>query len=236
MQQYITIDGTQFGFQNGETVLQVALRNGILIPTLCYLKDTTPTGACRMCVVEVEGVRGLAAACATPAAPGMVVKSASERVVKCRRMILQMLLSSGHHYCVTCEADGDCRLQSLAYEYKIETIDYSESHQKYDLEVNTLITRDFSRCIKCGCCVQACNEVQVNQAISLGYRGVASKIVASGDRSLADSDCVFCGECVRVCPVGALTETQSRFKGKARDVQKVKSMMKMMLSSLQHII
>ncbi len=222
-QQHITIDGNQYGFQSGETIFQVAVRNGIKIPFLCYLKGTTPTGACRMCLVEVEGARSLVASCATPASPGMVVKSASERVLKFRRMNLQLLLSSGHHYCVTCEADGDCRLQSLAYEYKIDTIDYREAPQKHPVEVNTLITRDFSRCIMCGCCVQACNEVQVNQAISCGYRGVASKIVATGDRAYADSDCVFCGECVRVCPVGALVETQSRFKGKVRDLQKVKT-------------
>jgi len=223
IKQHITIDSNQYGFQSGETVLQVALRNGIKIPILCYLKGTTPTGACRMCLVEVEGARSLVASCATPATPGMAVKSASERVLKFRRMNLQMLLSSGHHYCVTCEADGDCRLQSLAYEYKIDTIDFSEAPQKYPVEVNTLITRDFSRCIKCGCCVQACNEVQVNQAISFGYRGVASKIVAKGDKAFADSDCVFCGDCVRVCPVGALTETQSRFKGKARALKRVKT-------------
>jgi NADH dehydrogenase/NADH:ubiquinone oxidoreductase subunit G len=128
-QQHITIDGNQYDFESGETIFQVAVRNGIKIPILCYLKGTTPTGACRMCLVEVEGARSLVASCATPAAPGMAVKSASERVLKFRRMNLQLLLSSGHHYCITCEADGDCRLQSLAYEYKIDTIDFREASQ-----------------------------------------------------------------------------------------------------------
>ncbi len=219
----ITIDGQELIYTKGETILRVAQRKGIYIPTLCYLNGTSPTGACRICLVEVEGARNLVASCATPAAHNMVVRTDTPRVIKARKMNLELLLASGHHYCATCEADGDCLLQKLAYEYKIEIVRYPESSTKYETEVNSLITRDFSRCILCGRCVQACNEVQVNQAISYGYRGTDSKIVTTGDRPYSNSDCVFCGECVQVCPVGALISTQSRFKGKAWEFRKVRT-------------
>jgi NADP-reducing hydrogenase subunit HndD len=219
----ISINDQAFIFSRGETVLQVAERNGIYIPTLCYLKGASPTGACRTCLVEVKGARNLAASCTAPAAHNMVVMTDTPRVVKARRMNLELLLASGHHYCATCEKDGDCLLQALAYKYQIETVRYPESPTIYETEINSFITRDFSRCILCGRCVQACNEVQVNQAISYGYRGAASKIVTTGDRPYANSDCVFCGECVQVCPVGALIPTQSRFKGKTWEFRKVRT-------------
>jgi len=220
----IVIDENEFKFRTGETILQVAERNGIHIPTLCYLKGASPTGACRICLVEVERARSLVAACAAPTGAGMVVKTNTERVRKARKLNIELLLASGHHYCATCEADGDCRLQKLAYEYQVEEIRFPESPIKYPTEDdNAMIIRDFSRCVMCGRCVQACNEVQVNQAISYGYRGVASKIVTVGDRPYINSDCVFCGECVQACPVGALIPKPSRFKGKPWDVGKVQT-------------
>jgi predicted molibdopterin-dependent oxidoreductase YjgC len=154
----------------------------------------------------------------------MVVETESERVIKSRKINIELLLASGHHNCLTCEANGDCRLQELAYRYKVETIRFPESPIRYPTETsNPLIIRDFFRCILCGRCVQACNEVQVNKAISFGYRGSASKIVAVGDLPLDESDCVFCGECVQVCPVGALIEKQSRFKGRVWEAKKVQT-------------
>jgi predicted molibdopterin-dependent oxidoreductase YjgC len=225
----ITIDGKTFRFERGETILEVASRNGIFIPTLCYLKGATPTGACRICLVEVEGARNLVASCATPAGIDMVVSTDSPRVVKARRINLELLLSSGYHNCLVqdmdpdawtdlqlkgldrdehkdiCPAYGECRLQAFAVKYGVKTGRFEPKETPYSFEnVNPFIARDFSRCILCGRCVQACNEIQVNNAISLGYRGSRSKIVASGDRSLKDGDCVFCGECLQACPVGAL--------------------------------
>jgi len=201
----ITINGSEYSFEPNETILQVADRNNIDIPTLCHIKGYTPTGACRMCVVEVKGARNLLPACATPALRNMVVETESERVVKSRKINIELLLASGHHNCLTCEANGDCRLQDLTYKYQVETVRFTETPSKYPVETNNaMIIRDFSRCIMCGRCVQACNEVQVNRAISYGYRGAASKIVAIGDLPLNESDCVFCGECVQACPVGAL--------------------------------
>ena len=217
-QQHITIDGTQYRFskRRDDSSGSGAQRHKDTDPVLPERHDTHR----RLPHVPGRG-RGCPEPCGLMRNTGFTGHGCQERIRAGNEIPqenLQLLLSSGHHYCVTCEADGDCRLQSLAYEYKIDTIDYREAPQKHPVEVNTLITRDFSRCIMCGCCVQACNEVQVNQAISFGYRGVASKIVATGDRAYADSDCVFCGECVRVCPVGALVETQSRFKGKVRRI------------------
>jgi len=247
-QSQITINGRQFTFDDGETILDVARRNHIDIPTLCHLKGTTPTGACRICVVEVKGARTLLTACATPAAPNMVVLTESPEVVDARKLILQLMLSSGNHNCAVrgsdnqewtafqlkvqdeddsdelCPVWGDCRLQDLAYRYQVSGEAFDPTPTRYPMEtVNPFIIRDFSRCIQCGRCVQACNEVQVNNAISFGYRGPASKIVAAGDRPLKDSDCVFCGECVQVCPVGALVEKNARYKVRPWETRKVQT-------------
>jgi formate dehydrogenase major subunit len=187
-------------------------------------------------MVELEGSRTLLAACSTPASENMIVHTHSPRVIQARKMILELMLSSGNHNCAAagaagfedwtafqlqvqesdaspdlCPAWGDCKLQDLAYEYQVTCERYGSTQCSYPQELaNPLIVRDFSRCILCGRCVQACNEIQVNNAISFGYRGADAKIVAAGDRPLRQSDCVFCGECVQVCPVGALVEKKAR--------------------------
>ncbi len=228
-QNALVIDGREVAFSSGETILDVARRNGIDIPTLCHMKGATPTGACRICLVEVDGARSLLAACATPAASKMVVRTESPRVLQARRLNLELLLSSGRHNCLAqdldmdswtdfqlrametkghedrCPVYGECRLQDLAIRYQIRGNRFAPNVPNHLVEdVNPFIVRDLSRCVLCGRCVQACNEIQVNNAISYGYRGKGSKIVARGDRPLKDSDCVFCGECVQACPVGAL--------------------------------
>jgi len=227
--QFIVMNGKELVFEPGETILDVARRNGIDIPTLCYLKGASPTGACRICLVEVEGARNLVASCATPAAANMVVRTESPRIREARRLNLELLLASGRHNCLVqemdleswadfqlkamkgqdggelCPAYGECRLQELAVKYQARPKGLPPTDTVYPVEdVNPFIVRDFSRCILCGRCVQACNEIQVNNAISYGYRGAQSKIVAKGDLPLVNSDCVFCGECVQACPVGAL--------------------------------
>jgi len=244
----LLINGNRFSFEPGETILQVAQRNSVAIPTLCYLKKATPTGACRMCVVEVKGARSLVASCAGPAAPNMEVQTETAEVVKARRMVLQLLLSSGNHNCAVCgtagdnwtefqlrvqkaEAGtelcpvwGDCRLQELAFRYQVSGERFEATETAYPMETaNPFILRDFSRCIQCGRCVQACNEVQVNQAIHFGYRGAATKIIAAGDRPYINSDCVFCGECVQACPVGALVEKDARYEARPWETRKVRS-------------
>ena len=247
-QNIMVINGNEFSFEPGESILDVAHRNSIDIPTLCHLKSALPTGACRICVVEIEGARSLVASCAAPAGRNMIVRTESAKVIEARRMVIQLLLSSGNHNCAVsgsagenwtefqlksqqiedtaelCPVWGDCKLQDLAFRYQVSGETFAPTESPYPMEtVNPFIVRDFSRCIQCGRCVQACNEVQVNNAISFGYRGAATKIIAAGDRPLKDSDCVFCGECVQVCPVGALVEKDVRYHIRPWETQHVRT-------------
>jgi predicted molibdopterin-dependent oxidoreductase YjgC len=246
--QTIVLNGNVFSFEPGETILDVARRSSIDIPTLCHLRGASPTGNCRVCVVEVEGESNLLPACDTPVFGGMVVQSESAKVVEARKLIIQLMLSSGNHNCAIrgtegndwtkfqmgvqeqdqsselCPAWGDCRLQDLAYRYQVSAEKHLETEVPYPMEtVNPFIVRDFSRCIKCGRCVQACNEVQVNNAIDFGYMGADVKIITPDDKPLKDSDCVFCGECVQACPVGALVEKDARYKVRPWEATKVRT-------------
>ena len=220
----LTLNGKTVEFQAGQTILEVARSHGVFIPTLCYLDGCTATGACRICVVEVTGARSLVTSCSTPAEQGMEIFSDSERVKKSRRLTTELMMASGDHNCITCEMSGDCTLQNLAYSYGVETIRFPVTPQPYPAEMmNPFIIRDFSKCILCSRCVQACQEVQVNRAISNGYRGPSAKIVAGCDQTYDKSDCVFCGQCVQACPVGALVEKKARFKGRVKDLEKVRT-------------
>ena len=244
----LTINGRELFFEPGETILAVARRHHIDIPTLCHLKGAGPTGACRICVVEVAGAQTLLTACNTKVDAGMQVQTESPAVVAARKRIVQLMLSSGNHNCAVpgsdrqewtdfqikvqgedgsnqlCPVWGDCRLQDLAFRYQVSPEHLDTTPARYPMEtVNPFIVRDFSRCIHCGRCVQACNDVQVNNAIQFGYRGPEAKIVAGGDRPLKDSDCVFCGECVQACPVGALVEKDARYSERHWETRKVRT-------------
>jgi formate dehydrogenase major subunit len=218
------MNGRQLSFEAGQTILEVAQANGISIPTLCHLKGCTPTGACRVCLVEAVGARALVASCSTPAEKGMVIQTDSTRVMKARKIAVELLMASGAHNCITCEKMGSCTLQDLAYEHGVENIRFDATPHPHAVEdANPFIIRDFSRCILCGRCVQACNEVVVNRAISFGYRGPKAKIIAGCDVRYDESDCVFCGQCVQACPVGALVEKKGKFLGREKDVRKVRT-------------
>jgi predicted molibdopterin-dependent oxidoreductase YjgC len=222
----LTLNGRTVAFEPGQTILDVARSHGIYtIPTLCWLKDTTPTGSCRMCLVEVEGARTLLPACATVATKGMVIKTESPRVDAARKMVLELLLASGNHNCLICEANGECELQALAYRYQVPTPAFADppGTTYYYEDNNSMIVRDFAKCVMCGRCVRACQERQVNLAISIGYRGHHNKIVAKADKPYIDSDCVFCGECVQACPVGALLYKNARGKGRPWELRTVRT-------------
>lgn len=233
----ISIDGRKVSFTPGETILDVSRREGVFIPTLCHLKGATPSGACRICIVAIEGARTLAPACATPANGGMVVHTHSPEVLEARQTIIAMLMQRGNHNCAAgqkdplrwtefqqeveshdqstalCPAYGACKLQAYAYRYQVDTSGLKRVAPEEPMEMaSPLIVRDFSRCIRCGRCVDACNVIQVNNAISHGFRGKRAKIVSMGDDAVERSDCVFCGECIQACPVAALVEKKSRYR------------------------
>jgi len=221
----LKINGNEVKSVPGRTILEAARDAGIQVPTLCHYKDLIPSGACRVCLVEVEGARTLLPACATVAAPGMVVQTESPRVQAARQTVIELLLASGKHNCLICEANGACELQDLAYRYQIAppAFGYPPGHHDYYEDNNTMIVRDNSKCIMCGRCVRACSERQVNLAIAVGYRGAESTIAARGDQSYIESECVFCGECVQACPTAALLDKQAMNQGRPWELQQVRS-------------
>jgi predicted molibdopterin-dependent oxidoreductase YjgC len=220
----LTIDGKQVHGAPGQTIYEVAKENNIRIPILCYHPAAKAAGACRVCVVEVAGARNLVASCAQPITEGMEVTTGSDKVISARRLATELLLSSGKHNCLVCEANGRCLLQELTYELGIEEPRFPINPPGFEIEDgNPMIIRDMDRCIVCGRCVRACNEVQVNQVLDFSYRGRHATVGPAFGRTYEDSECVFCGECVSVCPVGALSEKQGRFKGRDWEFEKVKT-------------
>lgn len=220
----ITINDKTVKASPGETILTVARREGIFIPTLCHYPGTTNVGACRICVVEVEGMRTLVASCAMPVSPGMKIKTDTKRVRDAQRLILELLWSAGDHNCLTCEKNGECELQDLIYRFGIEKPRFEISPPGYEKEeTSVMISRDLNKCILCGRCVRACNEIQVNEVLDFSYRGSKAKVGPAFDTDYRSSECYFCGECVDACPVGAIIFKPARFRGRPWEVRKVKT-------------
>jgi predicted molibdopterin-dependent oxidoreductase YjgC len=220
----INIDGKEVRAMTGQTILEVARENGIFIPTLCHYKGTSNVGACRVCAIEVENARSLVAACTMPVNPGMIVRTDTERVKNARRLVVELLWSSGDHNCLTCESNGNCELQDLVYELGIEKPRFTIDPPGYDLELtNSMIARDLNKCILCGRCVRACNEIQVNDVLDFSYRSSHAKVGPAFGADYISSNCVFCGECVDACPTGAITFKSARFMGRPWETAKVKT-------------
>ncbi len=220
----IIIDGKKCEFKPGQTVYEVAKEYGIYIPVLCHHEQLKPVGACRVCMVQVEGARSLMASCAMPAENNMIVYTYTDRVLAARKLAVELLLTQGHHNCLTCESSGSCVLQDLVYSLGIDKPRFNEDEKVLQLEqANDMIARDMNKCVLCGLCVRACNEVQVNQVLDYAGRGPTATVGPAFANTYENSDCVFCGECVRVCPVGALFEKQGRFMGRGEDLKKVRT-------------
>lgn len=220
----VTINGKTCEAFAGQTILEVARANDIFIPTLCYMADLSPIGACRICLVEVEGMRSLAASCTTPVTAGMKIKTDSQQVLDARKFIVELLVSCHPLDCMTCEKTGDCTLQNLAYELGVAGTRLDGEKHDYPVDTsNPFITRDYNKCILCQKCVRVCDQVQSIQAIKTTNRGFDTKIATAYDTPLQDSNCVFCGQCVQACPVGALTETKAKGKGRPWEITKVRT-------------
>lgn len=220
----VTIDGKEVEALPGQTILDVARAQGIFIPTLCYLECTTKVGACRVCVVELEGARSLVASCTMPVSPGMVVKTNTKKVRDAQRLVVELLWSAGDHNCLTCNANGQCELQNLVYWLQIDKPRFKTDAPGYPIEVNnSMISRDLNKCILCGRCVRACNEIQVNEVLDFMERGSNAKVGPAFDADYINSNCVFCGQCLDACPTGAISFKDERFKSRPWETQKVKT-------------
>jgi NADH-quinone oxidoreductase subunit G/NADP-reducing hydrogenase subunit HndD len=203
----LTIDNIPVEVEAGTTILKAAEKAGIHIPTLCYLEGINEIGACRVCVVEVEGARNLMASCVAPVADGMVVKTNSPRVRMARRLNVELLLSNHKMECPTCIRNLNCELQSLAQELGVRQIRFEGKKSEYPIDDSTpAIIREPDKCILCRRCVAVCEKVQGVKAIAPMGRGFDTVIAPAFQDKLLDIACVECGQCTLVCPVGALYE------------------------------
>lgn len=225
----ITIDGKQYKVPQNSTILSAARANEVHIPTLCNLKGLDPRANCRICVVEVEGMRNLQPACATPVRDGMVIHTMSDRVINSRRMTLQLILADHAvdcHHCMRigssrcdsldpefcemcffcdCVRDGFCELQALAREYKVDQLPYEVEADRYQIDLSLgSVIRNPNKCVKCRRCVDICDKVQHVHNLAVIGRGNGVRIGPMMNLSMRDSDCVRCGKCVENCPTGAL--------------------------------
>jgi formate dehydrogenase alpha subunit len=223
----LTIDGRRLTGAEGQTILEVALANGIRIPNLCHDPRLTPTGACRLCVVEVKGDRGYQTACTRRIASGMEVQTNTQPIRALRRATLDLLLSEHRVVCTTCDRDGDCRLQDYAYEYqareaRFPSIALPAAAPNYATG-NEAIEYDPSKCIRCQRCIRMCAEVQGVEALTLQSRGTAVQVTTGFNVALIDSTCELCGGCVGTCPTAALHDRQAKGLGRAKDLEKVRT-------------
>lgn len=215
----IYFDGKECSFNTGETVLEAARKNGVHIPTLCYHKKLSPIGSCRVCMVEIEGADTPMASCTTEVIEGMTVQTNTEEVRELRRTAIRLMLVNHNLYCAGCAAVGNCTLQELAYEYRIEEHGFEDIPERYSEKpfASPLINYDPLRCVMCQRCIHACKEIKGINALSIIQKGNAARVTSDKDK------CISCGECVHVCPVGALTQKVTAPRVRVNQMSSVRS-------------
>jgi len=213
----VIVDGKEVQVPKGATILAAAKSLGIDIPTLCHLQMggndyVNDCASCRICVVEVEGRRNLAPACATPVFEGMNVTTNTMKVMQKRKTVLELLLSDHPKDCLACSKNGECDLQDLSVQFGVREIRFEGEESTYRKDYSPSIIRDMDKCIMCRRCETMCNTVQTVGALSGANRGFESVVAPAFDQNLEDSVCTYCGQCVAVCPVGALHENDHTWK------------------------
>ncbi len=212
-ENFVTIEGKRVAIEGERNLLELIRKANFNIVTFCYHPELAVYGACRLCLVEVEGM-GIVASCTVAPRPGMKVRVNSDEIRKLRRINLELLLSSGNHNCTLCSKSGNCKLQKLAKDMDVTEIRFkSKKLDSHKDATSAALVRDHSKCILCGNCVRICNEVQGIGAIDFAFRGFRAKIATAFNKELGEShECVSCGQCARVCPTGALMPNSSEIE------------------------
>jgi formate dehydrogenase alpha subunit len=204
-----TIDGRPVTVKEGATILDAARLNGIEIPTLCYHKDLEPIGACRLCVVEVQGSRTLVASCHTPIGKGMNIQTNSQKVIDNRKAIVELMLASHPDVCLVCDKANACELRKIATDLEVGLPRYRMPRRYFPVEdVSPYISRDMSKCVLCRRCVRGCEEIAKKDILGIANRGFASKVVFEMDNPINSEACKDCDVCVSLCPTGSLAKVK----------------------------
>jgi formate dehydrogenase alpha subunit len=223
----VTINGKECTGKSGQSILGFAGENGIEIPNLCYDQRLKATGACRLCLVEVQGQTGPVPACTFEVAPGMVIQTNTEKIFALRKTILELLFYEHRGVCTTCDENGDCKLQRYAYEYQLSDEVFNQSvscatEPNYTTG-NEAIEYNLNKCIRCGRCIRICEEVQFDNALTFKERASRIEVTTALDMPLNDSTCELCGQCISTCPTGALYERAAKTKGQCKDLARTRT-------------